>query len=54
MRRARIIRLLQVVTNPRLIVEKDPVYSSQAPKIQTNKEKIVKILKLIQRLSQES
>ena len=49
MRRARIVRLLQVVTNPRLIVEKDPVYSSQAPMIQAKSRENVKVLKLIQR-----
>ena len=46
MRRARIIRLLQVVTNPRLIVEKDPIYSSYGPTIEGQRNS-VRILKLI-------
>ena len=33
MRRARVIRLLQTVTNPRLLVAKDPIYSGLAPPI---------------------
>ena len=48
MRRARIIRLLQVVTNPKLIVSKDPQYSSYGPMI-TDPRSNLRILKLIQR-----
>ena len=48
-RRARVIRLLQVVTNPRLIVERDPVYSSLAPSIQGGGRENVRILRLVQR-----
>ena len=49
MRRARVIRLLQVVTNPRLIVENDPVHSSLAPKITKDSRENIRILNLIQR-----
>tara|TARA_Y100001936_G_scaffold178061_1_gene174776 strand:- start:2021 stop:4006 length:1986 start_codon:yes stop_codon:yes gene_type:complete len=49
MRRARVIRLLQVVTNPKLIVDKDPVHSSLAPEIKKDSRENIRILNLIQR-----